>query len=859
MELKKFFSRLKGDPSLREEVHALKIKDGLVLTKDGRVFTTYAVTKGFENTGLTQYEMDRISETICSVLSGLETGLKVDFTAVKDRKIHRQIEEYKKLTAGRPERFRLLSEKVAGRLEEGIEGKSYKGINPRRIRYFITVGSVAEKTSIPEAVRELLPFYSDVQQEAVVKSAAERIASLLSASGIECRPAEPEEVIDLFYFVLNPRKSYFVSPPVLDSIPDSVCQSYVEVVNDKVNQISYLVVDETNAFPMRIRKLTPQTIGQMGKHLIDGWKGDCVVNFSIYFSRNVLPKTFELIDKRNIRNAYARNPEDVFNEERFRELQEFERRLNKGDTPVFFEMNGVFFGGSRERGRKDAETAVNFLKNLSRIKVKDERGSEVPVFPEGTIEIDRYTPVHTFLQTLPGNVNVEEYRHKTMLSNASDYATLVAPVSFPGAEGRPFSLFLTREGDLVKASLFDRNLQAWLAVITGDTGSGKSYTANYFTADLIAQGVKLWILDKQDSYVKLCKYAGGDYYRVTLETPISFNIFDGTDVVPRTEEEKEYRAEKLKVLLSFLRTVLGRDERLTAVEEGILTEAVSEYLRRGGTEKPMLGDFRKFLKDFGETETQRKAAEKFHSILATYTEEDGLGRFFNRPTSFNEDAQVSVLELGQVQENPALVETLLMVFLSYVNYYSYKNRGEHKAFVGDEIWSFLKSPEIADFFVTIFRTYRKLGTAAILISQYLKDFTGQRGGVDLSAILKSSTIFITLNQPHGEIRELKDRGLIPFREEDLRYYDTTNPEYHDVNLRPKREFHLVLKNYGGKGNKSVVLLPIITPYHDWLFTTDSDKVKLFNDEVSVKMVQEGVSEADAVALVVDELARRSSE
>ena len=199
-----------------------------------------------------------------------------------------------------------------------------------------------------------------------------------------------------------------------------------------------------------------------------------------------------------------------------------------------------------------------------------------------------------------------------------------------------------------------------------------------------------------------------------------------------------------------------------------------------------------------------------------------------------------------------------MVFLSYVNYYSYRRRGEHKAFVGDEIWSFLTTPEVASFFVTVFRTYRKLGTAAVLISQYLTDFTGRTGSVDLSAILKSAMIFVTLNQPYGEIRELFEKGLIPFSEEDLKFFDTTSPDSVDFLLKPKREFHLSLRNYGRttKRNKSAVLLPILTPVHDWLFTTDSDRVEFFNDELAVRLAEEKKDEAEAVADTVFDLAER---
>jgi len=848
VKVKEFLELTKSYPPLREELHADRFEGELLKTKDGRYAGIIKITTPFENGGLTQKELDRISETITAVLSDLEVGLKVDITVVKDRKVTKHLDEYRKFIENRPNRFKKLSEGVINLIKERATGKSGKIPVPRRISIFVTVSSIPEKTSIPTAVRELLPFYGSGEVKQIVENATGKLISAFESVGIEARKARKHEVFEIFYFALNPRKSYLVRPPEFENIPSAVCQSYCLVINDTVNRLSYLKIDNTPAFPIRLKKLTQFTVGQMGRFFLDYWEGDCILNFSIYFSRNVLGKSFELITKRMIRNAYRSTPEDAEAEEKFRELVEFEKRIHRGDKPVFFDFNGVLYGGTPVKVQA-------FLKRLRRVKAKDSKGRDIALFGEDEVEVDRYTPVHTLLQSLPAAVNVTEYRRRTMLSNACDYIVFLGPVSFPGSDGRPSSLFLTREGDVVRFSLFDAMLNAWLAVVTGDTGSGKSYTTNYLLSDLIAQAVKLWVIDKQDSYVKLCKYAGGDYHRVTLENPVSFNVFDGLEIVPETEEEKDYRAEKLRLLLSFLRTVLGRDKKLTTVEEGTLTEAVSEFLRKGGNSIPLLGDFRKFLKDFGSTQTQKEIAEKFYSILATYTEEEGLGKFFNRPTSFNEDAQVSILELGAVQDNPALVETLLMVFLSYVNYYSYRNRKEHKCFVGDEIWSFLSSPEVANFFVTIFRTYRKLGTGAVLISQYLKDFTGERGGIDLSAILKSAFIFITMNQPHGDLRELKEKGLIPFRDEDIRFFDPTNPDNTDELLRPKREFHLALKNYGGKRNKSAILIPVITPFHDWLFTTDSHRVALFMDEMVVKM-QEGVNEAEAVAMVADELARK---
>ena len=90
---------------------------------------------------------------------------------------------------------------------------------------------------------------------------------------------------------------------------------------------------------------------------------------------------------------------------------------------------------------------------------------------------------------------------------------------------------------------FDSNTNPH-AIIIGSSGAGKSFFVN----DFILQNARLdshfFVLDKGDSYRKLCQILGGQYIRFELNNPVTINPF-------LKEPDPEHMA--------FLVTVIIRD------------------------------------------------------------------------------------------------------------------------------------------------------------------------------------------------------------------------------------------------------------------------------------------------------------
>ena len=96
---------------------------------------------------------------------------------------------------------------------------------------------------------------------------------------------------------------------------------------------------------------------------------------------------------------------------------------------------------------------------------------------------------------------------------------------------------------MVNWDFFDSNTNPH-AIVIGASGAGKSFLVNDFILQNARLDAHFFVLDKGDSYRKLCQILGGRYIRFELNDPVTINPF-----------LKEPDAEHL----AFLVTVIIRD------------------------------------------------------------------------------------------------------------------------------------------------------------------------------------------------------------------------------------------------------------------------------------------------------------
>lgn len=279
--------------------------------------------------------------------------------------------------------------------------------------------------------------------------------------------------------------------------------------------------------------------------------------------------------------------------------------------------------------------------------------------------------------------------------------------------------------------------------ILGPSGSGKSFLTNTYCQQCMALGADIVIVDTGGSYSGLCDYLGGRYITYTEEKPITMNPF--------LIERAEFNLEKVQLLVSLVAMILkGVDGTLTQVEDDILTRCVTGYFEDyfGKREKVVSLSFNTFY-DYSVGEIARLQKEDgvgfdldgYRFILKKFYRGGMYGTILNDDmdgTLFGE--RFIVFEIDNIKEHKLLfpITTLIImdVFLQKM-----RHRKNKKILIIEEAWKAIASPLMAGYILYLYKTVRKWGGEAIVVTQDLSDIIGNPIVKD-SIISNSDTLFL---------------------------------------------------------------------------------------------------------------------
>jgi conjugal transfer ATP-binding protein TraC len=345
--------------------------------------------------------------------------------------------------------------------------------------------------------------------------------------------------------------------------------------------------------------------------------------------------------------------------------------------------------GARERAR----TVVNAL---SRIGVE-------------AVEEDSLA-LTLFLQSLPLAFDPENDRvlrrgRKMLGMNLAHLLPL-----YGGLRGTPEPdlLFLNRQGEPVTFSLFDSDT-APHGIVAGVTGSGKSVLANHLILSAARRGSPVFVLDRGNSYRKLCGILGGAYVAFDPQAPLSLNPF-GRGL---TEEKKLFLTDILAEMCTQ-----GRRE-LEVKERSLLTRGLLRAFD-GRDDEIRVGDVVRALAADPE-------AHDLAVCLELFAGAGPYAGFFDRPCAVDFTRPLTVFELGDIAKRRDVASVLLMALIHQITEFCAARREIRKYLVIDEAWTLLQSATTAHFLEDVLRTYRKLNSAAVLVTQQVSDFDGRTG------------------------------------------------------------------------------------------------------------------------------------
>jgi type IV secretory pathway VirB4 component len=135
-----------------------------------------------------------------------------------------------------------------------------------------------------------------------------------------------------------------------------------------------------------------------------------------------------------------------------------------------------------------------------------------------------------------------------------------------------------------------------------------------------------------------------------------------------------------------------------------------------------VGDILRALREDGEPEARDLAV-----CLELFAGNGPYAGFFDRPSEEDPPGVLTVYELGEIAKRKDVASVLLMALLHRITEFSRRHLELRKYLVVDEAWTLLRSATTASFLEDVLRTYRKLNSSAIMVTQQVGDFEGRTG------------------------------------------------------------------------------------------------------------------------------------
>lgn len=334
-----------------------------------------------------------------------------------------------------------------------------------------------------------------------------------------------------------------------------------------------------------------------------------------------------------------------------------------------------------------------------------------------------------FLQSLPLSYDPAYDRglkrsRSIVSTNLADLLPVYGPYR---GTATPEILLQNRRGEPISFSFFDSQV-APHGIITGTSGAGKSFFTNYFAASVRRKGSPVFILDRGNSYKKLCEVLGGRYITFDPDRPIRINPIGHAE---------NFDKERLLFAKDTLAEMCAQGEDPVRKEERtVLENSVQKAVERKRTGEVFLSDVYGALLEEAKTGpgSLRRDLDRLTLALKPFVGSGAYAGFFDGPSEVDFGNGLVVFELGDIALRKEIAPVILMAILYNVADFCSRpeNLGLKKYLILDEAWTLLESPATSRFIVNALKTYRKLGTSAVMVTQQVADFDGRAGAAILA-------------------------------------------------------------------------------------------------------------------------------
>lgn len=391
---------------------------------------------------------------------------------------------------------------------------------------------------------------------------------------------------------------------------------------------------------------------------------------------------------------------------------------------------------------------------------------------------------------LPNARSKERFKHiKT--SNLCDLIPLYGP--WPGHTS-PSILLKSRMGSLVSLNIFDSSLANANQLVSGGSGSGKSFMTNLLLLQMLKENPKVFFIDIGGSYKKLTQNLSGQYVELGVNDHLSVNPFD---LAPG---ETRPSSHKIKFIVGLVELMTKEDgeARIPKLARAEIEEAIEQVYKK--SKNPRLSDLRELLLNHPDKEIQT-----FGKILAPWCGTTPYGKFIDQPTTIEFQKDIVAFDLKGLEKYPDLQGVCLYIITDLVWREIQRDLSKMKFIIFDECWKLLKDEAGLIFIEEVFRTVRKYYCSATAISQDLNDFLSSKIS---SALLPNCTIKWILIQNQSDFTKMKE--ALGLNDNEVALIQSLYQE--------KGEFSEAFLLAGPERRTVAVIEP--TPLELWLATTD---------------------------------------
>lgn len=606
------------------------------------------------------------------------------------------------------------------------------------------------------------------------------IVAGLKSIDISSKLISSDAAMDLVYEQWNPGRS--IERPPHD--PDDV-RSSVLFTDAGVNKVGFSLGDAEHRV-ISLKLLPDETFASMARVM-----RELPFDSRLFLTIRVPDQNQELESlktQRRIAFSMARGKtntaSDLESEAKFQDLETLlEQMIASGEKVFHVSINVVL----RSSDPDELEVQVN----QTLMKLREMGGAEG--MTESLAAFDIFSEF-----ALP-NARASQRAKRMKSSNLADLLPLYGP--WPG-HPNPSILLRSRMGSLVRFDPFSPDLTNYNQIVSGGSGSGKSFLTNVLLLHLLKENPRIFIVDIGGSYKKLCENLSGQYIPIGSDTELSLNPFDLApgEVMPSSH--------KIKFLLGLVELMTKEEgmRRLPRFAQAEIENAIQRcYL---DSKEPILSDLRALLLKHSSPEIQ-----KYGSILGTWCGDTPFGRLVDRKTTMCLDRPLISFDLKGMEGYPDLQAVTLFIITDYVWREAQRDKATKKILVLDEAWKLLENEAGSAFIAEVFRTFRKYLASAIAISQNVDDFAKSRVS---EAILSNSATKWILMQKGADQARLKE--VLQFNDSEMELIASLHQERGAYS-----EVFLIAEN-----DRSVVVVEP-TPLEYWIATTDPRDVSLLEE------------------------------